>query len=116
MMDDRERGDKQWFRENIGNQLERMDEVLTSQQPELHVMEAFVADRKHELKRKFRRELVLFWLLAAVVLGAMAWTIDQSLALFVTLQITVTLLAGGFMAVTILRLMRAKGKKLWKNS
>lgn len=114
MTDEKERGDRQWFEERIGSQLERLDETFMPRKPELHAMEAFVEDGKRELKKRFRRELALFWLLAAFVISGIVWTLDNSLSLFVALQALVTLTAIGWLAITLLRVHR-RGRKQWKN-
>lgn len=114
MTDEKERGERQWFEERIGSQLERLDEAFMPQKPELHAMEAFVEEGKRELKKKFRRELALFWLLAAFVISGMVWTLDKSLTLFVALQALVTLAAAGWLALTLLRVYK-RGRKQWKN-
>lgn len=113
MTDEKERGDRQWFEERIGSQLERLDETFRPQEPELHAMEAFVEESKRELKKRFRRELVLFWLLAAFIINGMLWTLDKSLSLFVALQALVTLATAGWLAITLLR-MRRRGRKQWE--
>jgi hypothetical protein len=114
MTDEKERGDRQWFEERIGRQLERLDETFAPRHPELSAMESFVAESKRELKRKFRRELILFWLSAVFVIGGMVWTLDKSLALFVALQALVTLAAAGWLTLTLLR-SPGRGRKQWEN-
>lgn len=113
MTDEKERGDRQWMEERIGSQLERLDEAFMPQKPELYAMEAFVEEGKRELKKRFRRELALFWLLAAFVISGICWTLDNSLSVFVALQALVTLAAAGWLAITLLRVYR-KGRKQWK--
>lgn len=114
MTDEKEQGDGQWFKERIGSQLERLDEAFLPRQPELRAMEAFVAESKRELKKRFRIELALFWLLAACVIGGMVWALDRSLTLFVALQALVTLTAAGWLTITLLR-AQGRGRKQWKN-
>lgn len=111
--DDKDHENREWFEQNIGGQLRRLDEALQPQEPEPHAMEAFVAEGKRELRRKLGRELVAFWIVAAIVIGGMIWTIERSWMLFIALQTIAALSAIGLLSVRLLR-HAGKGSRQWK--
>lgn len=114
-MSNEDKQNQQWFDERIGTKLRQMDETFEPQPPELQTMEVFVAEGKRALREKMLRDMLIFVLLAAIVVAAMAWTINRNLALFVALQVLTALSVAGWMTVHLLRLAW-KGKAQWKRN
>jgi hypothetical protein len=95
-----EKDDQQWFDNQLGESVNRFDAVHAPPLPELHAFEQLVHEHKRELKRKLRKELMLFWLSACFIVSIMMWILDRNWVWFAILQSVIA--AGGIAFVGIM--------------
>jgi len=103
--------DQKWFDEQFGSVVNQFDAAHAPLLPELHHVEQLVQLHKNDLRRKFWKELLLFWLVACFIFGLMMWMLERDLVWFAILQLIIAMGGIGFVSMTFGKRM---GRK-WNN-
>ena len=82
MMDNKER-----WEQDLHRGLEQMDAWVTPSVTDVHVWERLIVEERHIQRKKLRRELTIFWLVAAVIFILGLLSIMELPIVFVVVQV-----------------------------
>ncbi|RAP73848.1 YxlC family protein [Paenibacillus montanisoli] len=94
--------DEEQFRQLLGVHLEKWDSGIEPGIPTDEAMMALVRGHKQETRERFRRELLLFWLVSIFVLSGMFLLWMNSVVLFAVVQaiaVAVGVIVAGGLAI-----------------
>ncbi|WP_308636070.1 DUF5345 family protein [Paenibacillus silvisoli] len=89
--------EEEQFRQLLGVHLEGWDDRMQPGIPTGEAMTALVREHKQEMRVRFRRELLLFWLVSILVLGGMMLLLLSNVVLFAVFQ-AIAVAVGVFVA------------------
>ncbi|KPL61563.1 YxlC family protein [Rossellomorea vietnamensis] len=84
----------------LGDGFRSIEEEVHQNTPNLQWFEEFVSERQERQKARFRRDLIIFLLLAGCILTLFSLTLFQMPVLFLLLQIIIFLGASIFTGIT----------------
>ncbi|MEI2663661.1 YxlC family protein [Rossellomorea sp. LJF3] len=87
----------------LGDGFRSIDEDVDQNTPNLQWFEQFVEERQAQLNIRFRRDLIIFLLLAACILTLFSLALLQMPVLFLLLQIIIFLGASIFTGITYMK-------------
>ena len=103
---------RQWFERHIGNDLRKFDEAHNPLPPRIEQLEAMVAVHKRHARKALWKELLLFWLIAAVIMAGMMWVLERNWVWFAVIQSAAA--AGAVLFLSFYLRKKVNGR--WKNS
>ncbi|CAN7478285.1 YxlC family protein [Rossellomorea sp. LjRoot5] len=80
-----------------------IEEEVDQNTPNLQWFEQLVSDRQEQLKARFRRDLIIFLLMAGCILTLFSLTLFQMPVLFLLLQIIIFMGASIFTGITYMK-------------